>query len=84
MLFCWDYDERGNVEHIAEHGPTTEDVEHAFENVTDYVTSRSSGRPALYGLTPDERTIFVSYELDIEDDEEIVVVITAYPIGENS
>ena len=84
MLFCWDYDERGNVEHIAEHGLTTEDVEYAFENVTDYLTSRSSGRPALYGLTPDERTNFVSYELDIEDGEEIVVVITAYPIGENS
>ena len=77
MLFCWDCDERGNVEHIAEHGLTTEDVEHAFENVTDYITSRSSGRRAIYGLTPDERTIFVSYELDIEVDEEIVVVITA-------
>ena len=59
-------------------------MEHAFENVTDYITSRSSGRPALYGLTPDERTILVSYELDNEDGEEIVVVITAYPIGENS
>lgn len=60
MLFCWDYDEHGNVEHIAEHGLTTDDVEHAFDHATEHVISRSSGRPALYGLTPDDRTIFVS------------------------
>ena len=50
MLFCWDYDEHGNVEHIAEHGLTTDDVEYAFDHATAHVTSRSSGRPALYGL----------------------------------
>ena len=82
MLFCWDYDELGNVEHIAEHGLTTDDVEYAFDHATAHVTSRSSGRPALYGLTPDDRTIFVSYELEIEDGEEIIVVVTAYSIGD--
>ncbi len=30
MLFCWDDDEGGNVDHIAEHGLTPDEVESAF------------------------------------------------------
>ena len=63
MLFCWDSDERGNVEHIAEHGLTTEDVEHAFENVTDYLTSRGVSLTGWSSLTycfgvSDDNSIF--------------------------
>ena len=83
MMFCWDYEEGQNVEHIAEHGLTTDDVEFAFENVLEYTTSRSSNRPARYGLTPDDRTVFVSYETDYEDGEELIFVVTAYVIGDN-
>ncbi len=83
MYFCWDYAEGKNVEHIADHGLTTEDVEHAFDNVIEHVRSRSSKRPALYGLTPDDATIFVSYDRDFDDGEELILVITAYLVGEN-
>jgi uncharacterized DUF497 family protein len=61
--------------HIAEHGLSREDVEHAFHNVLQETQSRSRGRPALFGLTPDDRVIFVVYE---EIDEGLIYVFTAY------
>jgi uncharacterized DUF497 family protein len=77
-VFFWDDDpEEGNVAHIAEHGLSTEEVEHAFQNVLRETTSRSSGLPALFGLTPDDRVIFVVYE---EIDEGLIYVHTAYEI----
>ena len=65
--------------HIAEHGLTPADVEHAFANVLRHATSRSSGRPALFGLTPDDRVIFVVYE-EIADG--LIYVFTAYETQE--
>lgn len=79
MLFCWDHDEGGNVEHIAEHGLTTDEVESAFENIRRHTTSRSSGRPALFGTTFNGDVIFVVYEIDIDTQgDEYVFVCTAY------
>ena len=78
--FLWDEDPaEGNVAHIAEHDLTTRDVEHAFLNVIQDTTSRSSGRPALFGLTPDGRVIFVVYE-EIADG--LIYVFTAYETQE--
>ena len=45
----------GNVEHIAEHGLTVEDVEEVLENPTSEGRSNSSGLPCLWGYTPDGR-----------------------------
>jgi hypothetical protein len=78
--FLWDDDAaEGNVVHIAEHDLTPGDVEHAFVNVIRDTTSRSSGRPALFGLTPDDRVTFVVYE-EIADG--LIYVFTAYEIQE--
>src|SRR5207302_1893871 len=72
MQFLWDDDpEEVNLTHIAEHGLTPEDVEHAFQNVLRRTTSRSSGRPALFGLAPDDRVLFVVCE---EVDEGLIYV----------
>lgn len=74
--FLWDDDKTdGNVPHIAEHGLAPEDVEFAFTQVLRRTTSGSSGRPALFGLTPDGRLIFVVYE---ESAPGLVYVYTAY------
>jgi uncharacterized DUF497 family protein len=74
--FLWDDDSaEGNVAHIAEHGLSLDEVEHAFHNVLRETTSRSSGRPALFGLTPDDRVLFVVYE---EIEEGLIYVFTAY------
>jgi uncharacterized DUF497 family protein len=77
-LFLWDEEEGGNVEHLAEHGLTPDDAEHAFDSAFRHTKSRSSGRPALYGLTGDGRTIFVVYE---EIAEGLIYVYSAHEIG---
>lgn len=82
MIFCWDYDAGGNVEHVNDHGLTTDDVECAFEHVIEDLRSKSTNRPAVKGLTPDGRLIFVTYEVEIEDGEIFVAVVTAYEIGD--
>ncbi len=56
MLFdsiIWDMpdDPDGNVQHCAEHGITTEEVEEVLQNATDADVSRSSGRPVVFGDT---------------------------------
>ena len=73
--FLWDYEPEGNVEHIAEHGLTPDDVENAFDDILRETVSRSSGRPAIFGLTLDGRMIFVVYE---EIDEGLFYVHTAF------
>ena len=78
--FLWDVDAaEGNVAHIAEHDLTPRDVEHAFANVIRDTASHSSGWPALFGLTPDDRVIFVVYE-EIADG--LIYVFTAYDTQE--
>lgn len=78
-LFLWDDGPGGNVEHIAEHGLMPDEVESAFDNIETETTSRSTGRPALFGRTYKGDVIFVVYELDSDDDgREFVFVLTAY------
>ena len=67
----------GNVEHIADHGLTPEDVVYAMETAIGHDVSHSSGRPIVYGFTPDDRYIVVIYE---EIAERTIYVITAYAI----
>ena|GEM_PF-327263 len=42
----------GNIEHIAEHGLTQDDVQFVFDNPVGYGESRSTGEPAVFGYTP--------------------------------
>jgi uncharacterized DUF497 family protein len=75
----WNYEPGGNVEHIAEHDLTPEDVEAAIQDPLDTTTSRSSGRPVLAGYTHDGRLIIVVYE---EVDDITIYPITAYEVEE--
>ena len=56
----WNHEPGGNVEHIAEHGLTPEDVEAVICNPLEKKTSRSSGRPVVTGYTRDGRLILVA------------------------
>jgi hypothetical protein len=62
----WDLDDDvdGNVQHVAEHGLTKEDVEHALSTVTeeDERISDSSALPLVFGPALDGRTIAVVFE----------------------
>lgn len=77
----WDLpdDPTGNVQHIAEHGLTPIDVEHVLNNPERHQTSRSSGRPIVFGHTPSGEYVAVVYE---EIDESTVYPVTAYPVEE--
>ena len=58
----WNDEPGGNVEHIAEHGLTPEDVEEVLFSPLDRDVSRSTGLPIVFGFTPDGRYILVVYE----------------------
>jgi len=75
----WNPEPGGNVEHIAEHDLTPEDVEEVLCNPVAHDMSRSSGRPMVYGFTPNGRYIVVVYE---EIDDRALYPVTAYEVGE--
>jgi uncharacterized DUF497 family protein len=75
----WDRDEdpKGNVQHIAQHNLTKEDVEDVFEKPSGTGISRSSGRPVVFGETRNGRYIMVVYGVI---DASTVRPITAYEV----
>jgi hypothetical protein len=75
----WNAEPGGNVEHIAAHDLTQDDVEAVLLHPVSRDISRSSGRPMVYGFTPDGRYIVVVYE---EIDAGTFYPVTAYEVGE--
>ncbi len=75
----WDDTPGGNVEHVEEHDLTTDDVDYVLENPQSAGTSRSTGRPCVFGCVPDGRFIVVVYE---EIDADTVLPVTAYEVPE--
>lgn len=75
--FIWDEEPGGNVDHIAEHDLTPEDVIDVFHHIESHEISRSSGRLSLIGYTSEGERIFVAYT---RIDEVTVYVDTAYRI----
>ncbi len=75
--YLWLEGDDGNIEHIAEHDLTTDDIEYVIENYISERTSRSSGRPMRFGFTPDGRYIAVIFEW-IND--ATVYPVTAYEV----
>jgi hypothetical protein len=77
--FIWNEEPGGNVEHMAEHGLTPEDIEEVLLNPLDRDVSRTSGLPIAFGFTPDARFILVVYE---QIDEITLYPVTAYDVEE--
>jgi uncharacterized DUF497 family protein len=75
----WDTDEdaEGNVQHIAEHGLTKEEIEEVLYGVHELDTSRTSGRPIAFGFTSTGIYVCIVFEWV---DEGTVYPITAYPL----
>ena len=80
----WDLedDPQGNIQHIAEHDVTPEEVEEVLnDRHSRTVYSASSGRPITFGWTASERYLAVVWE--VADEEPLTVYpITAYPVPE--
>lgn len=75
----WDLedDPYGNVEHIAEHGLTIEEVEEILDAAEDVFASAPSGLPIVFGFTSTDKYIAVVFEL-IEESPLAVRVVTAF------
>jgi len=73
----WNEEPDGNIEHIAEHGLTPEDVEEVILNPVDRDVSRSTGLPIVFGFTADGRYILVVYE---QVDDITIYPVTAYEV----
>ncbi len=78
VLWDWEDDPEGNVQHIAEHGITQDEVEEALANVLDEQASRSSERPMVFGETAAGRLLVVVYEIEHLDGDGYLYPITAY------
>ena len=80
----WDLedDPEGNVQHIAEHDVTPEEVEEILNDPESQTTrSASSGRPITFGWTSAGRYLAVVWEL-VERDPLVVYPVTAYEAPE--
>ena len=64
-MFLWVDDPGGNVEHIAEHGLTLDEVESAFDDIE----TETTGRPAIFGCRFKGDTIFVAYDLETDTED---------------
>ncbi len=82
MIWDLEDDPRGNIQHIAEHGVTPEEVEDVLNDWRARTTySASSGRRITFGWTSAERYIAVVW--DLADQEPLTVYpVTAYPVPE--
>ena len=84
MTYLWNLwddesDPLGNVQHIAEHGLTTDEVEAVLNAPDSTGRSELSQRPCVFGFTPAGEYIIVIFE---PVDEDSVYPITAYHVPE--
>lgn len=81
-IIAWDMedDSDGNVQHIAQHGITMEEVEEVLLNENNPVgESRSSGRPITFGETSTGKRIAVIWEQGL-DNPLVIRPVTAYEL----
>lgn len=75
----WDDFQGGNVDHIAEHGLTPDDIDEVLSSPVELGVSRSSGLPVALGFTSAGDYICVVFEWV---DGEAVYPVTAYVVEE--
>lgn len=83
FAIVWDDedDPNGNVQHIARHGLSPEEVEQVLRNPRNLTTVRqSSERPLTFGWTKSGKFIAVNWDL-IGRDPRTVYPVTAYPVS---
>lgn len=83
IVWDWEDDPDGNVQHIAEHDLTMEEVEEILYAASqeDLLVSRTSGRPMAFGFTSTGKYIAVVFEI-IDENPLTVRPITAYETEE--
>jgi uncharacterized DUF497 family protein len=80
LSIVWDDSDGGNVEHIASHGLTPDDVEEVLRDPrSTFERSRQSGLPIAFGYISGGRHILVAFA---EIDEGTIYPVTAYDVPE--
>lgn len=79
LQIIWDFDDdpMGNVQHIAEHGIDQDEVTEVLEDPEGWATSRTSGLPIVFGSTSTGKYIAVIFEQVAPD---VVYPVTAYEV----
>ncbi len=84
IYFIWDLedDPDGNVQHIAEHDVTPDEVEEVLnDRFSKDARSNSSGHPITFGWTDEGRYLAVVWEL-VDDVPLTIYPVTAYDAPE--
>ncbi len=84
VIIVWDVedDPDGNVQHIAAHGVTVEEVEEVLhDRHSEDTISKSSGRPITFGYTASGRYLAVVWE-HVDDNPLTIYPVTAYDAPE--
>jgi len=80
----WDDEPGGNVEHIAEHGLTPDEVDGVLlDDSIPTAYSASSGRPCKFGYTYTRKHIIVMWD-ELNDDPRMIYPVSAYEVLEPS
>jgi hypothetical protein len=77
----WDDEPGGNVDHVAEHGLTPEEVDEVLlDDSIPVFYSKSSRKPCKFGYTSSGKHIIVIW---VEEDD-FIYPVTAYEVAEPS
>lgn len=81
IQIVWDMDDDldGNVEHVAQHGLSPDEVDSVLRDPRDSGVSDSTGMPMVFGYTNTGKYIAVVFE---ETERGIVYPLTAYEVPE--
>ncbi len=80
----WDDEPGGNVEHVAEHGLTPDEVDEVLlDDSLPTAYSASSNRPCKFGQTSTGKYIIVIWD-ELIDDPRMIYPVTAYEVPEPS
>jgi hypothetical protein len=80
----WDDEPGGNVEYVAEHGLTQDEVDEVLiDDAIPTAHSASTGRPCKFGRTSTGKYIIVIWD-EVNDDPRMIYPATAYEVPEPS
>lgn len=80
----WDDEPGGNVEHVAEHGLTPDEVDEVLlDDSIPTAHSATTNRPCKFGFTSTGKYIIVIWD-EVNDDPRMIYPVTAYEVPEPS
>lgn len=84
-MVIWDDDPEQNVDHVAEHGLTSDEVDTVLLNSSLPIeVSESSGRPCRFGWTDTGRHIIVVWDEYDDTEPPTCYPVTAYEVPPRS